>query len=549
MPNPIEAAWAYQAGTAKLQRSLFVAVRKLWKVLPADPYAARDALIEQGTQLAERYGEAAVGLAADFFEAATGLPATPADVDLAEQVEGSARWAAGDLFAGNPSAAQKKFTGAMQRHAMQPGRDTLFDGAHKRGVLFARIPQGDTCAWCLMLASRGFAYTSARHAGEGNRWHDWCVVPGTRVSGPPAEVGMRRRYEGEIITLVTASGNELTITPNHPVLTDRGWVAPRFLQEGDNLVSGPRVDRAVAGGPYENHGPSRIEDVVSALRMVRTAVRRSMPVAAEQFHGDGFDSEVDVVAVNDLFGGEFNPTLSEPIPELQFKVTSRVGPGEGLSVDRLGLMQLGRSRPFGSAPGVLGERGLGLPLCSRHASSAVESSFGSVTRDNSGLFYPSADYVAGNSEGFGNGVFGFTHAVPLDGIGVDGDAPLTRVRVSRKFDPAVAEGDSNALAVHAKVGSDLLERFAGTVEFDRLVEKRVSVYHGDVLNLSTTEGWYSANNITVSNCDCIVAPSTEKDLPPEYDPEKLYEIYKNVHESQMTGTQVAKAMRKAYGFS
>lgn len=197
MPNPIEAAWAYQAGTAKLQRSLFVAVRKLWKVLPADPYAARDALIEQGTQLAERYGEAAVGLAADFFEAATGLPATPADVDLAEQVEGSARWAAGDLFAGNPSAAQKKFTGAMQRHAMQPGRDTLFDGAHKRGVLFARIPQGDTCAWCLMLASRGFAYTSARNAGDGRRFHDFddcLIVPSTADDLPP-EYDPEKLYE------------------------------------------------------------------------------------------------------------------------------------------------------------------------------------------------------------------------------------------------------------------------------------------------------------------------------------------------------------------
>lgn len=549
MASPIQAAWAYMAASDRLQASLFTSIRKLWFELPEAPEEARDVLVSQAQTLAKYYGDAAVGLAAEFFEAATGLATRVPDFDLSEAVEGSARWAAGDLFSGDPAAAQKKFRGSMQRHAKQPGRDLLYDNADRRGVTFARIPVGDTCSWCLMLASRGFVYSSARHAGEGNRWHDWCVVPGTRVSGPPAEVGMRRRYEGEIITLVTASGNELTITPNHPVLTDRGWVAPRFLQEGDNLVSGPRVNRSVSGGPYEDHGPSRIEDVVSALRMVRTAVRRSMPVTAEQFHGDGFDSEVDVVAVNDLFGGEFDSAFSEPIPELKFKVTSRVGSGEGLSVDRLGLMQLGRSRPFGSAPGVLGERGLGLSLCGRHASSAVESGFGSVTRANSGLLYPSADHGAGNSEGFGNSVFGFTHAVPLDGIGVDGDAFLAKVRVSRKFDPAVAEGDPKALAIHTKFGSDLLERFAGTVEFDRLVEKRVSVYHGDVLNLSTTEGWYSANNITVSNCDCIIAPSSEKDLPPEYDPEKLYEIYKNVHESQMTGTQVAKAMRKAYGFS
>lgn len=188
MPNPIAAAWAYQAATAKLQRSLFVAVRKLWRALPADPYAARDALIEQGTQLAERYGHAAVGVAAEFFETATGLAAKPAGVDLSDQVEGSVRWAVGDLFEGNPAEAQKKFTGAMQRHAQQPGRDTLFEGAHKRGVTFARIPQGDTCSWCLMLASRGFIYTTARNAGDGRVFHDWCdclIVPATATDLPP----------------------------------------------------------------------------------------------------------------------------------------------------------------------------------------------------------------------------------------------------------------------------------------------------------------------------------------------------------------------------
>lgn len=197
MPNPIEAAWAYQAATAKVQQSLFVAVRRLWKSLPVDPYAARDALIDRGTVLAERYGQAAVGVASEFFEAATGLRATPVDVDLSEQVEGSVRWAAGDLFEGNPQAAQKKFTGAMQRHALQPGRDTVFESANKRGVLFARVPQGDACSWCLMLASRGFAYTSARHAGEGNQWHDFCSchIAVSTAKDLPAEYDPEKLYE------------------------------------------------------------------------------------------------------------------------------------------------------------------------------------------------------------------------------------------------------------------------------------------------------------------------------------------------------------------
>lgn len=47
---------------------------------------------------------------------------------------------------------------------------------------WARVPQGKACVFCTMLASRGFAYTSADAAGhgEGNKYHDDChcrVIP------------------------------------------------------------------------------------------------------------------------------------------------------------------------------------------------------------------------------------------------------------------------------------------------------------------------------------------------------------------------------------
>ncbi|MGO1562610.1 MAG: hypothetical protein ACTHW7_12375 [Actinomycetaceae bacterium] len=66
------------------------------------------------------------------------------------------------------------------------------------------------------------------------------------------------------------------------------------------------------------------------------------------------------------------------------------------------------------------------------------------------------------------------------------------------------------------------------MEFDRLVDKRVSEYSGHVYNLSTVEGWYNANGITVSNCDCQPVPvASEDDYPEGYDPDALYEQYEN----------------------
>lgn len=56
---------------------------------------------------------------------------------------------------------------------------------------YARVPTGDdTCDFCLMLASRGFVYSSAKEAGALDHWHANCdcrVVPGfegsTSVAG------------------------------------------------------------------------------------------------------------------------------------------------------------------------------------------------------------------------------------------------------------------------------------------------------------------------------------------------------------------------------
>lgn len=52
----------------------------------------------------------------------------------------------------------------------------------KRDVRYARVPGGgETCDFCIMLASRGFVYKSAASAGELNHYHAHCrcrIVPG-----------------------------------------------------------------------------------------------------------------------------------------------------------------------------------------------------------------------------------------------------------------------------------------------------------------------------------------------------------------------------------
>ncbi|ROR97793.1 hypothetical protein EDD28_2401 [Salana multivorans] len=155
-----------------------------WRGLDlSDAEAARDALIEFVPTLVREYGDLATAVAADWYEevraaqVAGRFSATAAPGVEAAQVVGSTRFAAGRLFAGDPAEALSIISGAVQRYVSYSARETVrrnvaSDPARPR---YARVPKGaTTCAFCLMLASRGFVYRSSKTAGEMDHYHDDC---------------------------------------------------------------------------------------------------------------------------------------------------------------------------------------------------------------------------------------------------------------------------------------------------------------------------------------------------------------------------------------
>ena len=581
---------------ATVQRMVQWAIRDINTLIArvdmSDPDAARDALQAELPTLISVWGEAAATVAAEYFEELIDAPAVLADPVDSEVVEGMVGWAVGPLYGElvprvdengepvldgsgepvvdkippDPAKAARNLQGASQRHILNTGRDTIrYSAENTPGVGWARILQGETnCAFCVTIASRGAVFESAQTAGAqsvgddrialGDRYHSHCVLPGAMVSGPPVEAAMRRDYEGEVVTLVTSGGRDLTVTPNHPILTDRGWVPAQFINEGDNLVGGARVSGSVVGGPDEDHGPARIEDFVSAFGVVSPALFGGVPTSAEEFHGDGGNSEVNVVTAHDLLGLEADAALRKPLPELEFEVAGAMRPVGDLGRDRVGAREPGFVSVGGSPDGVMGGSGLSLPLCGTHLARAVEAGGGSVAGLNPSVDEGSPDDTPADSGVLEDGVLGFAVAVPLNDSVRDVVDSAVMVRVGRKFDPPLLYGDPEGLAVYSKLGSDLAERLAGGVELDRVVDKSVSVYHGTVYNLSTVEGWYSVNDIITSNCDCQVIPiRDERDYPADYDVDGLYDMYmaarRNADDKVLKGGEnnILMQMRKMYG--
>lgn len=110
----------------------------------------------------------------------------------------------------------------------------------------------------------------------------------------------RRLYEGEMIVVTTAAGKELRATPNHPVLTARGWRAIKELNPGHDVLYQAVGDFGDVSSAKKVSVPTTIGAIADALlhpAVGDVLVERS---AQTDFHGDGMsgDYEVDVSGAN-----------------------------------------------------------------------------------------------------------------------------------------------------------------------------------------------------------------------------------------------------------
>lgn len=131
----------------------------------------RNELIEFVYALATKYGEGASALACEMYDEIAAIsnasvpPAVPAEPvtygETAKTVNGVLKDTDNVDYMSN----------VVGRLVKQVGQDTTLQNALRDGAQFAWIPSGDTCAFCLTLASRGWQYASKKSIKNGHAEH------------------------------------------------------------------------------------------------------------------------------------------------------------------------------------------------------------------------------------------------------------------------------------------------------------------------------------------------------------------------------------------
>ena len=134
-----------------------------------NPDADVEELIWVATNVAGRYGEAAGALACEMYDAvaaAQGVSVPPAKIAEVPDYGETAKAVRGTI-----KNKQNTVPSTVGRLVKRVGADTMLKNAQRDGAQFAWVPMGDTCAFCMTLASRGWQYMSKDAMKRGHAEH------------------------------------------------------------------------------------------------------------------------------------------------------------------------------------------------------------------------------------------------------------------------------------------------------------------------------------------------------------------------------------------
>jgi len=298
---------------------------------------------------------------------------------------------------------------------------------------------------------------------DGPPLHVNCILPGNVVAVPGLVAGSKSFYVGRCIEVRTANGRGLTVTQNHPILTSRGWVLAKLINEGDQIVVCTNPKRVVSSiYPDYEHMPTVIEEVFSALKMSRSVLTGRVPVTAEDFYVDGrfIHGDIEVVGPDSFLLGDIQARLAQLKGQLSFN---------------------GGSAALGALVGT----------------GAFSFLFNS---DNASP----GDSVGGSDLASS---LPWRHLLPFDEFGLG---------LSAGSDPGAQKPLSESRAIDARLAREFVLRFASDIALEQVIEVRNFDFSGHVYDLqSGLYELYTCNGIVVKNCRCWVTGVVREGERPE----------------------------------
>lgn len=127
------------------------------------------ALLDYAYALSQHYGQAIGALSCQMYEATAA--AQGVNIPTAEMAPLPEYGEVAKAVRGTMKQSQMNVPATLARLVKQVGADTTLKNAERDGAQFAWVPHGDTCSFCITLASRGWQYMSKKALRNGHAEH------------------------------------------------------------------------------------------------------------------------------------------------------------------------------------------------------------------------------------------------------------------------------------------------------------------------------------------------------------------------------------------
>lgn len=161
-----------------------------------------------------------------------------------------------------------------------------------------------------------------------------CFLADTKIASDSEIVrSYKHKYTGKIISIKTAGGVQFSCTPNHPILTPRGWVAAELLKNGDDILVTFGMDYELSRrNPNINHAFPCMKAIHELFRKFGSQRACNLCV---NFHGDVPTSDVEIVTQKRLLRESRYASIGNGFKELWLKRANSFRSGQSHFMKRI----------------------------------------------------------------------------------------------------------------------------------------------------------------------------------------------------------------------
>jgi len=322
-----------------------------------------------------------------------------------------------------------------------------------------------------------------------------CFTGDTPVGFGSIKKSIKSVYSGKLITIKTTAGHKLTGTPNHPVMTDRGFIPLGEVDKFTNLICCP-VNVNFANALDVNHIHSTFKQVHDAAKIEGMTV--GMGSVGVNLYGRVPNGQVEVVDASRNLLSHIKSTHLEGFKKFGFKMPNLAA---GLFFHASAFFK--NFNPFASwqfLRGGVSSSNLRGPLISIHERPLYSFRFALRPATYPSIHKRVENNFSANAKTFGDAVLTFPAGVRCDYL-----IGKLHMKARPDLDIVSLQGLVNKSLGDSEFFRHFPAGMSRNVHIDNAVSIDVFECHDEpVYTVETDQGIYSAGGIVASNCRCQV---------------------------------------------